>query len=241
MSNLQSVSPEEVFSQIKLSGQLPAIREAITTREIILETAAEFDIKVSPEEIQEASNQFRKTNNLLRAEETWAWMEIQGIDLKEFEEMIYLELLKNKLAEYLFAEKVESYFAMHQLDFTTAALYEACLEDEDIALELFYSLKEGEITFYEVAQQYIQDQELRRKGGYCGFVTHSQLPPEVSAAVFSASPSQLLKPIITAKGIYLVYVEEVIQTKLDIDLRQKIMFAMFFDWIKQRIKDDEIL
>jgi hypothetical protein len=48
-------------------------------------------------------------------------------------------------------------------------MYEIVLDDEDLAMELFYGIQEGEMSFYEVAHQYIQDMELRRKGGYRGY------------------------------------------------------------------------
>jgi parvulin-like peptidyl-prolyl isomerase len=240
MSDLRSLSAEDVLYQVKLIGLLPSIREAVAMRTVLLEAAAEENIEVLPEEIQQAANQLRKKNNLLRAEETWVWMENQGLDLKVFEDRISLELFQNKLAQHLFADQVEPYFAMHPLKFTKAALYEIRLDDEDVALELFYSLKEGEITFHEAAQ-YIQDSELRRKSGYCGFVSYAQLPLEISTLLLSVTPPQLLKPIITAKGIHLIFVEEAIVMELNSELREQIVNSLFLEWIQLRIARTKIL
>ena len=60
------------------------------------------------------------------------------------------------------------------------------------------------------------------------------MKPEVSAAVFAANPSTILKPIVTADGIYLVLVEEIVQTELDQKLRQKIMLDLYCEWLKQQ-------
>ena len=49
-------------------------------------------------------------------------------------------------------------------------MYEVVLDDFDLAMELFYALVEGEMSFHEIAHQYIQDTELRRKGGYRGIL-----------------------------------------------------------------------
>jgi len=38
-------------------------------------------------------------------------------------------------------------FAEHQLDYTQVVMYEVVLDDEDLAMELFYSLQEGETSF----------------------------------------------------------------------------------------------
>jgi parvulin-like peptidyl-prolyl isomerase len=236
MSNLQSVSSEEVFSQIKLSGQLPAIREAAVTRKIILETAANVGVEVTPEEIQISADQFRKANNLGRTEDTLAWLQHRELTLEDFELMIHFSIVSTKLAEHLFADKVEAYFVSHQLEQMGVALYEVILEDEDIALELFYCIKEGEITFFEAAQQYIQDPELRRKGGYRGILERTELTAEISTAVFTCTPPQLLKPILTANGIHLIYIDEIFQPALNKKVRSKIISLLFAEWLKQEIE-----
>jgi parvulin-like peptidyl-prolyl isomerase len=111
-------------------------------------------------------------------------------------------------------------------------MYEVVLEDEDLAMELFYALREGEMSFPEVAHQYIQDKELRRSGGYRGIVRRKELKPEISAAVFAANPPQVIKPIVTAKGVHLIFVEEVIPPVLDDKLRFKILSDLFSEWLK---------
>ena len=126
-------------------------------------------------------------------------------------------------------------------------MYEVVLDDEDLAMELFYAIQEGEMSFHEVAHQYIRDTELRRCGGYLGRVPRTDLKPEVSAAIFSATSSlastspQLLKPIITSKGAHLILVEEIIQPELDKSLRQKILSNLFLNWLKQQVDQAEVV
>ena len=149
-------------------------------------------------------------------------------------------LLSTKLITHLFADKVEPYFFENQLDYAGVVMYEVVLDDEDLAIELFYAIQEGEISFYDVAHKYIQDKELRRKGGYRGIVYRKELKPEISAAVFAAKPPQLLKPIVTSKGIHLILVEEIIQPQLDNVLRHKIGLDLFQQWLKPQIAQVEI-
>ena len=67
------------------------------------------------------------------------------------------------------------------------------------------------------------------------------MKPEVSAAVFAANPSTILKPIITANGIYLIFVEEIIKPELDHKLHQKIMLDLFAEWIKQQTEQVQVI
>ena len=66
------------------------------------------------------------------------------------------------------------------------------------------------------------------------------MKPEISAAIFAAKPPELLKPIITSKGVHLILVEEIIQPELNNLLQMKIMSDLFDTWIKKQIEEVEI-
>ncbi len=240
MSKVITVSPSEIIHQIKLSCQIPSVIEGIATRKIIVSTAQEVGIKVEPEELQQVADNIRLMNNLQRADETWSWLQKHSLSLDEFEESAYATVVSSKLAEHLFADKVEPFFVEHQLDYAQVVMYEIVLDDEDLAMELFYALTEGEINFHEVAHQYIQDTELRRSGGYQGILHRKDLKPEILAAVFAATGPQILKPVVTSKGSHLILIEELIQPKLDKLLRYKILSDLFFEWLKQQIEQFEV-
>jgi parvulin-like peptidyl-prolyl isomerase len=154
---------------------------------------------------------------------------------------VYINVLSGKLAQHLFANKVEAFFVKHQLDYAGVVMYEVVLDDEELAMELFYGIQEGEMSFYEVAHQYIQDTELRRKGGYRGIVHRQELKAEISAAVFAATPPQVLKPIVTSKGVHLILVEEIIEPEFDNKLRYQILSDLFAGWRKQQIEQVKVV
>jgi PPIC-type PPIASE domain len=240
MSIAITISPEEINHQLKLSCQIPALVEGIITRKIILSTAAELGLKVETEELQKTADNIRLVNKLLRADDAWAWLQKHHLSLEDFEELIYTTIISGKLSQHLFADKVEPFFIEHRLDYLQVVMYEIILEDEELAMELFYELQEGEINFYEIAHQYIQDAELRRTGGYRGLLYRKDLKAEISAAVFAATPPQILKPIVTSSGVHLILVEEIIQPQLDNLLCQKIMSDLFDSWLRQQIEQAEI-
>ncbi len=235
------ISDEDIIKQIKITCQIPSIVEGIATRKIVASTVEELGIKVDLEEVQLAADQLRVINNLRRADETLAWLEKHCLSVDEFEEVAYISLISSKLAQHLFADKVEPFFIEHQLDYAQVVMYEVVLDDEDLAMELFYAITEGEMSFHEVAHHYIQDTELRRIGGYRGILHRKDLKPEISAAVFAATPPQILKPIVTSKGVHLILVEELMQPNLDDKLHQKILSDLFSAWLKQQLSQLEIV
>ena len=241
MSEVLTVSPDQILHQIKLSCQFPSVVEGIITRNIMARAAEEQGIQVEPEEIQLSADNMRLMSNLRSADATWSWLQKYSLTLDDFEELVYNTVISSKLAQHLFADKVEPFFVEHQLDYAQVVMYEVVLDDEDLAMELFYSIQESEINFYEVAHQYIQDTELRRRGGYRGTLRRTDLKPEISAAVFAATPPQLLKPILTSIGSHLILVEELIQPCLDNRLRHKILSDLFSEWLKQQLEQVEVV
>lgn len=239
MSATIIITKDDIIDRIKLSSKVPEIVEQIVASKVVTDAAFKAGIVIEAEELQEAADQIRLIHKLNNAEDTWTWLEKHGLSIDDFEKMVSTNLLSSKLAQHLFADKVERYFFENQLDYTGVVMYEILLDDEDLALELFYAIKEDEMSFYDVAHQYIQDTELRRKGGYLGTVTRQDLKPEISAAVFAAKPPQILKPIITAQGVHLICVEEIIQPQLDTTLRYKILSTLFFNWLQQQIQQYE--
>jgi len=236
MTKALTISCEEIIHQIKLSCQIPSVVEGIATRKIITSTAEELGIKIDLEELQQAADNLRVINNLQRAAETLAWLEKHSLTVDEFEEVASISLISSKLAQHLFKDEVEPFFIKHQLDYAQVVMYEVVLDDEDLAMELFYALTEGEMSFYAIAHQYIQDKELRRSGGYRGILRRKDLKPEISAAVFAATPPQILKPIVTSSGVHLILVEELIQPQLDATLHNKILSNLFSEWLKRQIE-----
>lgn len=234
MPNTINITSEDIIAQIKLSCKIPEIVEQIVNHHIIDKTVQELGVKVEVEELQKAADQLRLANKLTSADDTWMWLNKHNLSLEEFEKMVYTSLISGKLAAHLFADKVEPYFFEHQLDYTTVAMYEVILDDEDLAWELFYSIKENEMSFHDVAHKYIQDRELRRSGGYRGILKRKDLKPEISAAVFASHPPQILKPILGSQGFHLIFVEEIMQPELNENFRFKIILELFTEWLKQQ-------
>ncbi|MBD2605826.1 peptidylprolyl isomerase [Scytonema hofmannii FACHB-248] len=236
-----TISNSDIIRSLKLSCQIPNFLEAIAFKKIIAEAAQEAGIQVEEEEIQKESEKLRLEHKLVKAKDTWNWLRKYHLSLNDFEELLHDKVLYEKLANHLFSTQVERVFYEHQVDYVAAVTYEIILDDRDLALELFYALEEGEVTFQEIARLYIQEPELRRAGGYQGLKHRKDFRPEIAAAVFAASPPEILKPISTQKGVYLIWIEEIIQPQLDEQLRQQIITELFSAWLKQQFESLEIV
>ena len=236
MSKSITITAEDILKQVKLSRQIPDIIEGIVSRKIIIDAAEEAGIKVETEELQKAADAMRLSQKLSSAQETFTWLEKHGLSVEDLEESAYMGVISQKLVAHLFADKIEPYFYDNQLNYAGVVMYEVVLDDEDLAMELFYAIGEGEMSFHDVAHKYIEDKELRRQGGYRGVLSRKDLKPEISAAVFAATPPQVIKPIVTSKGVYLILVEEIIEPELDNKLGSQIVSELFDDWVKKQVE-----
>ncbi|NEP49467.1 MAG: peptidylprolyl isomerase [Moorea sp. SIO3C2] len=240
MSEPITITETDLIQELKLSRQMPEVVEKIVKHKIITSVVADFGIETTEEELQKAADNYRVLNSLQSSEETWEWLRYHGLSLENYQEMIRYNLLSGKLAEHLFADKVEPYFYENQLDYEKVVMYQVPIDDDDLAMELYYAIQEGEISFFDVAHQHIEDQELRRTLGYSGILQRQDMKPEVSAVVFAATPPQLLKPIFAARVMRLIYVEEIIKPELDQGLRTQIMSELFEEWLDSKIMMEQV-
>lgn len=229
------INDRDLIYEARVAGKIPELARGIIRRQIIRAQIAEAGIEPSTAELQQAADRFRLVNQLESAEATNKWLQDHHLSVDDFEEIVTHDLLSAKLAHHLFANRVEQFFHQNLLDYSAANFYEVILEDRDLAMELFYSIQEGDLSFADVAQQYISDPEFSRRGGYVGTVGRKQLRPEISAAIFAASPPQLIKPIITAVGVHLIQVAEIIEPKLNEQLHHQILTELFERWLRERM------
>ena len=238
--NMADISTSDLVKHLKLSLQMPNVLTGLVNQKIINQTAEQEGVIIEDEELQAAADRFRFENNLISSQDTLKWLNSYHLSVTEFEESIENNLLRQKLGKHLFKDKVEPYFYAHQLDYNQASLYEIVLPNFNLAMELFYGIEEKELSFWDLAHQYIEDDRLRRCGGYIGLKTRDRLHPEIAAEVFvfdNAQLPQILKPIAVEKKAHLIYVEEIIQPVLNDSLRQKIMDRLYESWLnKQRAK-----
>ncbi|MGB7415527.1 MAG: peptidylprolyl isomerase [Thermosynechococcaceae cyanobacterium] len=193
-------------------------------------------IQFKADELQQAADQFREVNNLQSTEETLAWLQEYQLSVDDLETLVRDQIIATKVSNQLIAPQVETYFAQHRHDYAQIILYDVVLPHRDLAMELFCAIQEDEVSFWEIAHQYIQEPELRRSSGYPGPLSRRDLPPKISAAVFAAHPPQILKPILSKENVHLIFVEELIIPTLDEPLRSQIQEELFERWLTEKVQ-----
>ncbi len=236
-----TITKNDILQHIKCSYRIPEIAEEVAKIKIIVSKAEELQIKINQEDLQKTADIVRIVNGVKTAKDTWLWLEKHGLSLDDFEESISANLICSQLANHLFEKKIEKHFVENTLNYYGAVIREVIFEDENLAMEYFFSIKEKEISFFEVAYNHIEDINLKRTCGFRGILNRKQLKPEISPFVFSSTPPCLLNPIKTNLGFHLVFVEEIIKPILDEELKASIISELFTDWLGNELNKADIL
>lgn len=240
-----TLSTDDLIHQLKLSRQLPQLLKDISRQRIILATAKEKDITVSDAELQAAADDFRSSQKLTSADQTWQWLQRNLLSIEDLETLLQTQLITEKLAHHLFAHQVEPHFAQSYSDNAEAQLHEIIVKSENLALELFYSLQAGETNFAALASDHSIDSHLRRHGGYRGRVKRAKLHTELAIPIFAAQPPSLLKPIPLqndrATTWHLIRVDKIRWPQLTDQRRQEICTQLFQNWLSQQANQVKVI
>lgn len=230
-----SITSDDIFAYLKQEIRLKNVCRKILFHRIITQAAQEREIIVTPEEIQDEADRRRHAKRLEKASDTLAWLEEEMITSEDWEAGIHLSLLRQKLAQILFSQEVESYFVQHKLDYEQVLLYQIVVPYEKVAQELFYQIEEKEISFYEAAHLYDIDERRRLACGCEGKIHRWNLQADVATVVFSAQPGEVTYPTHTEQGYHLFLVEEFLPAQLTPTRNQEIMLKLFKDWLNSEL------
>ncbi len=225
----------DLLHQIKITGKVPELITGILQQRILEDHAQRLGIEITDAELQVGADQFREANKLDTIAATEKWLTDRTLSMDDFEQLVITNLLTHRVAQQMFADKVEPFFHQHILDYGGAIISEVVVNDYNLAIELFYAIQEGDMSFGEVAHDYLTGVQ-QQKGGYRGLVKRRQMPPEISAVVFAAQPPQLLPPIRVAKNSHLILVTEIVPPQLSSSIREQIMWDLFQGWLQQQIE-----
>ncbi|UJA21006.1 hypothetical protein HJD18_12825 [Thermoleophilia bacterium SCSIO 60948] len=229
-----SVTREELTSELERNPQTARLEEGSAEYdqavdsildELILTRwfegeAAERDITVSESEIDD---QLETTieQQLGGQEEFDQFLKQQGFTEDEVRERIRLQILSQKIQEELVPaepsvseDELKAVYDENADQFTTP-------ESRDVRLILTRDREEAEAAlgeladdsspeaFERVAKQYSTDEATRNSGGLREGVVEGQSDPELDEAIFSAPEGELVGPIDTQQGYYVLQVEAI--------------------------------
>ncbi len=201
------------------------------TELLLRQYATKNKISYTPSELEAG---IRELDSQERENKTWKEFQaaIQGEDKFQYyrRDGVGGKLLRDKILTHFQEEDIQAYFAEHKLDFDKVELYSIRLGSKEQAEELYAQITEDGEDFHLLTRSYSQDEETKPQLGYVGKVSRSEVTAEIEAAVFNASPGEVVGPIKTESGYNLFKVGAVYPATLE-EERENIRLQLFSDLI----------
>lgn len=227
----EMIAPHQIIELLQNRLDYRKVHEGVLHIQILRSAALERGLIVSEEDIQAEGDRQRHELRLERAEDTLAWLESEQVTPDQWEQGIKDKLLRSLMAEHLFARDVDRIFAENKLNYDRRAIYRLEIADAAIAQELFYQIEDDEISFFEAAYLYLEDEDKRDRCGFEGLLHRWELPKAHAAVIFEAQHEQVLPPIETEAGFVLFWVGRIVPAMLTPELRIKILNESLDQWL----------
>jgi peptidylprolyl isomerase len=231
------VSNADVIARLKISGAWQSAMSELTEERFLVQEARKQGLSISDAELQEEFDEFRRSRDLLKADDTLRWLESEGLTVEEVESCLEAAILASKLSEkQIDAKQIESYYKQNPKDFEYARISHLIVEEEGAAKELALSAREEGEDFSKLAREHSLDESTKLGGGYVGLLTRddaADLPKDVADRIFSAKKGEILGPFKMENGYCVVRVEERGSRPYDEGLQSALRDELFGRWVAE--------
>jgi parvulin-like peptidyl-prolyl isomerase len=196
------ISVDDFVRILKLTGQFDSLVEQLVRDKLTVRAGMKQGIVVSPEDLQERADQFRRIKGLHRAADMNHYLDGLGVSLDEFETFITETLYQEKtMEEVCNAKAIEKYFKLNSPKFDSIEVSHIVLDAEGKAKEMISYLSDDPDSFGDMAREH-SIVDTKEQGGVIGKVLRGSLKSDIEAKVFNAAVGDLLGPYASADGSY---------------------------------------
>lgn len=236
------IGVEEFIRVLKLTGQFEGLIEQIVRDKLTVHAARKQRIGVTPEEVQERADQFRRVQGLHRAADMNHYLDVINVSLDEFETFITESLYQEKMmAEVTNERAVDAYFKLHSPKFDSIEISHIVVDAEGKAKELISYLRDDPDSFAEMAREH-SIADTREQGGAIGKVLRGSLRADIEAKVFNAAAGDLLGPFPSAdRAVFEIFmVSDKHSAVLDAEVAAEVRRLLREDWLMARAQEHVI-
>lgn len=203
-------------------------------QEILIDQAiAPFDC--TPEEQEQAQQQFFAQNEINSDEALAQWLRRYGMTIEQMKALATRGVKVEKFKQTTWGPKLESYFLSRksQLDKVIYSLIRT--QDLGIAQEIYFRILEGECPFAEMAREYSKGPEAQTDG-LIGPVELSVPHPSLAQMLAVSQPGQLWPPTRVGEWLIIVRLERFVPAQLDDPMRRRLLNECFTTWLQDQLK-----
>ena len=163
------------------------------------------------------------------------WRETYGISLDNLQKLAAFPRRLSKATEAVWGEAVPSQFLEQRPDLDQVVLSLVRFTDPDLAQELYFQLKEGELSFGELVESHASGPDQLRRG-LLGPILLRRLHPLLAKVVERYPEKALIPPIDLDGTVHLIRVEEILRAELNDSLRQQLLVEQRNRWLAEQMR-----
>lgn len=236
------IGVDDFVRTLKLTGQFEGLIEQLVRDKLTVRAAKKAGVAVSPQEIQERADQFRRVQGLHRAADMNNYLNALGVSLDEFEVFITDSLYQEKMMAQVCNDKaVEEYFHLNSPKFDSIEVSHIVLDAENKAKEMISVLRDDPESFEEMAREH-SIADTREQGGRIGKVLRGSLKTDIEAKVFNAAVGDLLGPFPSHDRSFfeIFLVNDKHPAKLDEETSTEVRRLLREEWLMARSQEHVI-
>ncbi len=152
---------------------------------------------------------------------------------KKIHESITRKLKIEKFKQVTWGEEVSSYFVSRKKNLDKIVYSKIILEDEAVATEIFFRIKEKEKSFAQLALEYPQTPEADVNRIYDPIKVCST-DSKIAQLLLKIQPGEVLPPINCNNLFVVMRFEKIIPAVLDEEMRYRLLDELFENWLQER-------
>ncbi|MFO0999437.1 MAG: peptidylprolyl isomerase [Planctomycetaceae bacterium] len=237
----RQVSSEEIFACLHRRGQLLPLFRGVAIEAMLEVSAREVGLSVSDQELQVASESFRRQLGLLSSQKTMEWLNEEKLSIEQFERRVELDVLIEKFKDHLLERYGQQHYAMTVDSWTPVKLRRLVVSSLNEAREICLQIQEDGADFAELAVQHSRDAHARQTGGDMGVLVRKNLTPEVRETIFSTKAGLITAPTPGPDGYEIYLVEEFPTPAYDAMTQAAVREELFREFISLKLRDVKFL
>lgn len=240
--NDEIISADSFVKLLKLSGRFDTLIDDIVQEKLAVHSAKKLGVRLTPESVQQRSDQMRRVNGLHRAVEMNRYLESMKVTTEEYEVYVAETLCFEKMMEQVVTEeKVEKFFRLNSPQFDSIDVSHIVVDSAGKAREIMAVLGDEPERFAELASEY-SIADTKGHGGHIGSVLRGALRGDVEAKVFHAQKDEILGPFSSPDGtcFEIFMVNEKRAAALDDDTKAEIRRVLKEQWLAAQASEHRL-
>ncbi len=221
------VPPEDLVRRLIQYQLLPQFLQ-----EFVIDQAIQ-EVTLTEPEAESALDRFRQAQHIHSPEQETRYLQSYRMTVEQLQQRAQQQAKIEKFKAETWGRNIDAEFMQNKQQYDRFIYSLLRTKNPELAQELYFRLREGESDFADLARQYSQGSE-QESGGVVGPVEARTLHPQLVQMLATTPIGKILPPRVLGEWVIIVRLEKLIPAQLDQDMRQRLLYQCWQDWLKAK-------